>query len=271
MQVIAKSGSFEMTETASKPKSRVFSDSWIMFKRCLITSLRNPDAILSAIFVPAIVMMLFGLIFGNVVDIGSYNYIDFIVPGIILQTAAQAVTASAISVNNDMNKGIIDRFRSMAISKSSVLTGHVLASVVRNMIATTIVIAVAIAIGFRPQASFTAWLGIAGLLILYMLAITWIAVICGLIAKSPETAATMPFMLFVLPYISSGFVPTATMPAALRWFAENQPMTSIIDSIRALMLNTPVGEALPLALIWSVGIIIVAFTIALQVYKRKTV
>jgi ABC-2 type transport system permease protein len=242
-----------------------------MSKRCLVTSLRNPENIGSAIFVPAIVMALFGLLFGNVMDVGDYSYIDFIVPGIILQTVAQAVTAAAISVNNDMRKGIIDRFRSMDISKSSVLTGHVLSAIVRNMIATVVVIAVAIAIGFRPQAGFTDWLIIAGILVLYMLAITWIAVICGLIAKTPESAGTMPFLLFVLPYISSGFVPVETMPAALRWLAEKQPMTPIIDSLRALMLNQPVGDSLLPAILWSAGIIVAGFAIAVQIYRKKSV
>jgi len=241
-----------------------------MFKRCLTTSLRNPETIGTAIFIPAIVMWLFGILFGNVMDVGDYNYIDFIVPGIILQTVAQAVTAAAIGVNNDMQKGIIDRFRSMDISKSSVLTGHVLSAIVRNMIATIVVIGVAFAIGFRPQAGFLDWLIIAGVLILYMLAITWIAVICGLIAKTPESAGTMPFLLFVLPYISSGFVPVETMPKALKWFAENQPMTPIIDTLRALMLNQPLGNNLLLSLVWSAGIIAVAFTIAVQIYKNKT-
>jgi len=248
---------------------RVFSDSWVMFKRCLVTSLRNPDTIGTAIIVPALLMALFVFVFGNVMDVGDYSYIDFIVPGIILQVVAQAVSASAISVNNDMKKGIIDRFRSMAISKSSVLTGQVLAAVVRNMIATAVVIGVAVAIGFRPQAGFVDWLIIAGILVLYMLAITWIGVICGLIAKTPESAGTMPFLLFVLPYVSSGFAPVDSMPAGLRWFAENQPITPIVDSLRALMLDMPYGNSLPLALIWSVGIIVVTFTIAVQIYKRK--
>jgi ABC-2 type transport system permease protein len=250
-------------------KLKVFSNSWVMFRRCLTTSLRNPDTMATAIFVPAIVMLLFGLIFGNIMDVGDYSYIDFIVPGIILQTVAQAVTAAAICVNNDMKKGIIDRFRSMAIAKSAVLTGHVLAAVVRNMIATSVVIGVAVAIGFRPQASFTNWLIIAGLLILYMLAITWIAVICGLIAKTPESAGTMPFLLFILPYVSSGFAPVESMHVSLRWFAENQPMTPIIDSLRALMLNMPTGTNLPVAVIWSAGITAAAFIIAVQVYKRR--
>jgi ABC-2 type transport system permease protein len=169
-----------------------------------------------------------------------------------------------------MHKGIIDRFRSMDISKSSVLTGHVLSAIVRNMIATSVVIGVAFAIGFRPQAGLISWLIIVGVLLLYMLAITWIAVICGLVAKTPESAGTMPFLLFVLPYISSGFVPVETMPNALRIFAENQPMTPIIDTMRALMLGLPLENNLLKAVIWSTGIIVVSFAAAVQIYRRKT-
>jgi len=241
-----------------------------MFKRCLVTSLRNPDSIATAIFVPAIVMLLFGLLFSNAMDVGEYSYVDFIVPGVVLQVVAQGVAATAINVNNDMRKGIVDRFRSMDISKSSVLTGHVLAAVVRNIIATAVVVGSAVAIGFRPQAGFVGWLAIAGILVLYMLAITWIAVICGLAAKSPESAGTMPFLLFILPYISSGFVPIESIHRSLRWFAEHQPMTSIIDTLRALMMNeSPGGNLLP-ALAWVVGITVAAFVISVQIYKRRT-
>ncbi|MCL2546881.1 MAG: ABC transporter permease [Oscillospiraceae bacterium] len=257
-------------QAVKRTKPCVFADSWTMFKRCVTTSLRNPDAMATAILVPAIVMLLFGLIFGNVMDVGSYNYIDFIVPGIILQTIAQAATGTAINVNNDMTKGIIDRFRTMDIAKSSVLTGHVGAAVVRNIITTAVVLGVAFAIGFRPQAGFVDWLIIAGVLLLYMLAITWIAVICGIVAKSPESAGTMPFLLFVLPYISSGFAPVETLPRSIRWFAEHQPMTHIIDAARALMLGLPLGNSLLLAIVWSVGITVAAFALAVGVYKRKT-
>ncbi|MCL2386486.1 MAG: ABC transporter permease [Defluviitaleaceae bacterium] len=248
---------------------RIISDSYVMFKRSMKISLRNPDAIAMAIIVPAFVMWLFGTVFGNITDVGYDNYINFIVPGIILQAVCQATTAAAITVNNDINKGIIDRFRSMPISKSAVLIGHVLASVARNTLTAAIIIGVAFIIGFRPEAFVADWLLIAAILILFMLAITWLAVICGLVAKTPESAGSMMGPLFILPFLSSGFAPTETMTGAVRWFAENQPMTPIINSTRALMLNTPTENALPLSLIWSVGIIIIAFAVAVQVYKRK--
>jgi len=252
-----------------RTKQNVFLDSWIMFKRCLRTTLRNPDTFGTAIIVPAGVMVLFGLIFGNIMDVGDYTYIDFIVPGVILLAIAQGATASAVGVNNDMMKGIIDRFRSMPIAKSAVLTGHVLAAVMRSILTSAIAMGIAIAIGFRPQAGIAQWLLIVGILALYIMAITWIAVICGLIAKAPESAGTYPFMLFILPYFSSAFAPIETMPAGIRWFASYQPMTPIVDSIRALMLNEPTGNSFPLALIWSIGIIILSFTIAVAIYNRK--
>ena len=252
-----------------KRKKRVFSDSGIMFKRCMITSLRNPEAFITALLLPAIMMWFFGSVFGSAMDVGAYNYIDFIVPGIILQVVAQGTQATAINVNNDMTKGIMDRFRSMAITKSSVLTGHVFSSVIRSIITTAISIGIAIAIGFRPQAGFSDWLIISGILILFIFAITWIAVLCGLVAKDAASAGPMMVLLLLLPFVSSGFVPTETMSRGLRAFAENQPMTPIIDSLRALMLNNPTGDALPIALIWCIGMIVVAFVVSMQVYKRK--
>ncbi|MCL2752902.1 MAG: ABC transporter permease [Defluviitaleaceae bacterium] len=248
---------------------RVFQDSWTMFKRCLTATLRNPEAFGAAIIAPAMVMFLFGTIFGNVMDVGYVNYIDFIVPGIILQTVAQGTISTAISVNNDLHKGIIDRFRSMPIAKSAVLNGHVLASVMRNILTTAVVIGVAIAIGFRPQAGILDWLVIAGVFILFMFALTWISVIAGLAAKAPENTTGMLFLLFILPFLSSGFVPTESLPNWMRGFAEHQPMTPIIDATRSLFLGHPPGNSLPIAIIWSTGIIIVATIFSIQIYKRK--
>jgi len=164
-------------------------------------------------------MWLFGVVFGNIMDVGDYSYIDFIVPGIILQTIGQGSISTAIGVNSDLTKGVIDRFRSMPISKSAVLTGHVLASVMRNIITTAVTIGVAVAIGFRPQAGVLDWLVIAGVMIVYMMAITWLSVIGGLFAKSPESAGSFLFLLFVLPYLSSGFVPVDALSGWLRVFA----------------------------------------------------
>lgn len=252
-----------------KPKIRMIFDSWIMFKRCLLTSLRNPEALLVATIVPFLLMFLFGTIFGNIADIGEFNYIDFIVPGIILQSIGQASQYSAMNVATDMTKGIIDRFRTMSISKSAVLIGHTGAGVVRNTISTITIIGTAFILGFKPIGDFADWVIVVGLLILVNIAISLLAVLCGLISKTVEGSSGLMLPLFILPFISSGFVPVDTMNSGIRWFAEVQPMTPIIDSIRALTLDLPLGNSLWVASAWCVGIIIVAFAASLKVYKSK--
>jgi len=253
----------------NKPKANLLLDSWIMFKRCMMISLRNPEALIQATVTPIFLMLLFGTVFGSIADVGEINYIDFIVPGIILQAVAQATQYTAINISTDMTKGIIDRFRSMPIAKSAVLIGHMGASIVKNIITVAIMIGTAFIVGFRPQADFTGWLMTAGILVLAVTAISCIAVLCGLISKAPEGAAGLMFPLFILPFLSSGFTPTETLPRWLGWFAEHQPMSPIIDSTRALMLGWPTDGSLWLALAWCAGVIIVAFTAAVQVYKRK--
>jgi len=252
-------------------KSKLVSDSWIMFKRCLLTSLRNPEALLVATIVPFLLMLLFGTVFGNIVDVGDFNYIDFIVPGIILQSVGQASQFSAMNVATDMTKGIIDRFRTMSISKSAVLVGHAGAGLVRNTISTIIIIITAFILGFRPQANFFAWCAVIGLLLLVNTAISLLGVLCGLISKTVEGSSSLMLPLFILPFISSGFAPVDTLSNSIRWFAKTQPMTPIIDSIRSLTLDLPLGNSLIVALAWCVGIIIMAFVISLQVYKRRLV
>ncbi|MDR0326123.1 MAG: ABC transporter permease [Oscillospiraceae bacterium] len=253
----------------SKPKTNVLYDSWVMFKRCLLIAMRNPEALAMATITPFALMFLFGTVFGSIANVGDFNYIDFIVPGIILQSVAQAAQYSAINVTTDMTKGIIDRFRSMPISKSAVLTGHTGAGVARNTITTTVIIGTAFIIGFRPQAGFMDWLMIVGFLLLIIIAMSLIAVLCGLISKTPEGTSGLMFPLFILPFVSSGFAPTETMPRGLSWFAENQPMTPIIDTIRNLMLGLPADNSLWIALAWCVGIIVAAFVAAAQIYRRK--
>lgn len=244
-------------------------DSWIMFKRCLLTSLRNPEALLVATIVPFLLMLLFGTVFGNIADVGEFSYIDFIVPGIILQSIGQSSQYSAMNVATDMTKGIIDRFRTMSISKTSVLIGHAGAGVVRNAIATVTIIGTAFILGFRPKGSLVDWLVVAGLLLLVNIAISLLAVLCGLISKTPEGSSGLMLPLFILPFISSGFVPVDSMGSGIRWFAKVQPMTPIIDSIRALTLDLPLGNSLWIALAWCVGITIIAFALSTGVYTRK--
>jgi len=250
-------------------KPNFLYDSKVMFKRCMKIALKNPEALVQATVTPIFLMLLFGAVFGNIADVGAYNYVDFIVPGIILQAVAQATQYTAINISNDMTRGIIDRFRSMPIARSAVLIGHTAASVVRNVMTTAFIIGTAFIVGFRPQAGFADWLIIAGILLLIVTAISCIAVLCGLLAKTPESASGYMFPLFILPFISSGFAPTETMHVAIRWFAEYQPMSPVINSLRFLMLDTPVGNDLFIALAWSVGIIIAAFIAAVQIYNRK--
>lgn len=253
----------------NKPKMCIFFDSWIMFKRCMLISMRNPEALLTATITPFFLMFLFGTVFGNIANIGDISYIDFIVPGIILQSIGQTSQHSAINVATDMTKGIIERFRSMSISESAVFIGHIGAGVMRNVITTTVIIGTAFILGFHPQGSFMNWIIVVGLLLLLNIAVSSLAVLCGLISKTVEGASGLMFPLFILPFISSGFAPIDTMSGVIRWFANIQPMTPITNSIRALTLDLPLGNNLWIALAWCVGIIIVAFLASAQVYKNK--
>ncbi|MCL2679125.1 MAG: ABC transporter permease [Dehalococcoidia bacterium] len=253
----------------AKQISDFFYDSKVMFKRCMKIALRNPEALVQATITPIFLMLMFGAVFGNIADVGAYNYVDYILPGIILQAVAQATQYTAINVNADMTKGIIDRFRSMPLAKSALLIGHAGASVVRNVMTTVVIIGTAFIVGFRPQAGFVDWLVIIGVLLLSVTAITCFAVFCGLRAKSPEGASGLMFPLFILPFISSGFAPTETMHTAIRWFAEYQPMTPIINAVRALMLGHPPGNDLWIALAWTSATAILAFAFAVRRFKRK--
>ena len=244
-------------------------DSITMFKRCGLIALRKPDALATSIFVPTFMMLLFVFVLGNAMDVGAYDFISFIVPGVILQCIGQCATVTSIVVNEDLTKGIFDRFRSMPIAKSAVMTGHVLAATIRNIIATTTVIGVALLIGFRPQAGFLAWLAIAGLLLLFMMAITWLSLLFGMLVKSAESAGALAVIVTILPYLSSGFVPVESMAPALQGFARHQPMTPVIDTVRALSLGLPVdGQWLP-ALLWCLGIILCSYLAASWLYRKK--
>lgn len=252
-----------------KLETSIIFDSWIMFKRCLLISLRNPEALSAATIVPFLFLFLFGSVFGNIASVGNFNYIDYIVPGIILQSIAQSSQYSAMNVAADMTKGIIDRFRTMSISKVAVLIGHTGAGVVRNTISTIIIIGTALILGFRPQGSFLDWFVIVGLLTLVNIAISLLAVMCGLLSKTVEGSSGLMLPLFILPFLSSGFVPVNAMDGGIQWFAEIQPMTPVIDSFRALTLDLPLGNSLWTALAWCVGIILIAFILSIHIYKRR--
>ncbi|MCL2521832.1 MAG: ABC transporter permease [Erysipelotrichales bacterium] len=215
-------------------------------------------------------MVLFVYVFGGTMDMGSISVVNFIVPGIILQTIGQNSATTAIALNNDLTKGIIDRFHTMPIAKSSLLTGHVLAAFVSNAITATAALCTALIVGFRPEAGLLAWLGAIGIILLYILVVTWLAIISGLHSKTAESAGGLMMIVAIIPFLSSGFAPTETMPRALRVFAENQPVTPIIDSIRALFLNQPFPDGTLLrALLWSIGLIVVFYILAMKIYKRR--
>lgn len=241
-------------------------DSFTMFRRCMKLSVRNLDALVTSILIPIALMFTFVYVFGGALDVGEYTYQNYIVPGVILQCIGQCASTTAVSINNDLSQGIMDRLRSMAIARSSILAGHVMAAVIRNIITTIVVIIVALAIGFTPSANFVQWLVIFLILILFIVAVTWLSVILGLISSSAEAASTYTAIIIVLPYISSGFVPTETMPSWLRVIAENQPMTPIIETLRALFLDTSATDEIGLSIIWCLAIIGICFTLAVMIF-----
>ena len=252
-----------------KSKKNIFLDTWVMFKRCLTISLRNPETLLTATLIPFCLILLFGTVFGSISDVGDYDYIDFIVPGIILQSIAQASQYSAMNVTADMTKGIIDRFRCMSVSKSAVLIGHTGAGVIRGIISSAIIVATAPILGFRQHAGLADWLLFIALLVLINITFTLIAVLCGTISKTVEGATGLLFPLFILPFMSSGFAPVDTLPSGIGWFAAIQPMTPMIDSLRALTLDLPLGNRLWLTLAWCIALGIVSFAVSMRTYNRK--
>lgn len=257
-------------KVASKMKYK-WSDTVVMSKRSLVHTSRNFDAFITTLVLPIIMMLLFVYVFGGAIDTGSVDYINYVVPGITLLCIGYTASTTAVSINNDMTKGIIDRFRSMPIAKSSLLTGHVFASVVRNVLTTTLVMSVAFLMGFQTNATVVEWLLVVGIFLLYTLAMTWLSVVFGLLANSAEGAGAFSFFVLFLPYLSSAFVPTETMPNVVRVFAENQPMTPINETIRAFLMDTPVGNNAVIAIFWCVSIIFLSYLFSLFIYKRKTV
>ncbi|MCL2569223.1 MAG: ABC transporter permease [Oscillospiraceae bacterium] len=259
------------TMNLARREGSLLGDSMTMFGRSLKLSMRSPEAIFMALIVPAVLMVVFVYVFGGAMDVGGYSVVNFIVPGIILQTIGQGMPAIAVRVNSDMTKGIVDRFRTMPIAKSSILVGHAFATLVQSAITVAATIGAALLVGFRPSAGLIEWLMIAGILVLYIFMMAWLAVVSGVHAKESESAAGLMSMIGILPFLSSGFVPTETMPWALRVFAENQPMTPIINTMRALMLDQPLPDgALRAAILWCVGLTVVFYGMALAIYQRKT-
>ena len=244
-------------------------DSLVFIGRSTRHSLRSIDALVTSIALPVIILLLFVYVFGGALR-PSGGYVDYVVPGIILLCAGFGSSTTAIKVNEDMTNGVIDRFRSMPIAGAAVLAGHVVASVARNLVSTVIVLGVAVAIGFRPDGDPLAWLGVVGVLTLYMSAISWLAAAFGLVARSAEGAGAFSFVIMFLPYLSSAFVPTDTMPAALRGLADHQPVTPIIETLRGLMMGTPIGSTGLAALAWCAGGVVLGWGLAAALFTRRT-
>lgn len=250
-------------------KNYFFSDMGIMLGRSMRHIFRSLDTIITVALMPIAFMLLFVFVFGGAIEAGTDNYVNYLLPGILLMAIASGIAYTAYRLFLDMQRGIFERFHSMPIARSTVLWGHVLTSVVSNGLSVVIIILAALIIGFRSSAGVLSWLAVAGILVLYTLALTWIAVIAGLSANSVDGASAFSYPILFLPFISSAFVPTASMPGPVRAFAENQPVTAIVNAMRALLAGQPVGNDIWVALAWCVGIMFVAYIFAMRVYRRK--
>ncbi|MFD9513216.1 ABC transporter permease [Streptomyces mirabilis] len=246
-----------------------FGDTAVLTGRTLRHVTRSMDTIITTVITPVAMMLMFVYVFGGAIDTGSVSYVNYMLPGILLITIASGISYTAYRLFTDMKSGIFERFQSMPIARSGVLWAHVFTSLVANLISLVIVVGVALLMGFRSGAGVPAWLAVAGILLLFTLALTWIAVIPGLSAASVEGAGAFAYPLIFLPFISSAFVPTETMPGPVRWFAEHQPVTSIVNTIRDLFAGQPVGDDIWIALAWCVGILVVAYVFAMVAYRRK--
>jgi len=245
-------------------------DSATMLRRNLRHALRYPSMSLSTAAMPIIFMLLFVYVFGSTLGagIGGADYVDYVAPGIILMTAAAGAISTAVSVCVDMTEGIVARFRTMAISRVSLLTGHVVGSLIQTMFGMALVIGVAVLIGFRPSAGPVAWVEATGVLLMLTLALTWLAVAFGLVAKRPETASNLPLPLTLLPFLGSGFVPTDSMPAGVRQFAEYQPFTPLTETLRGLLMGTPIGHHGLIAVAWCAAIALGGYLWAKRLFNR---
>ncbi len=247
-----------------------FGDTANLLGRSMRHILRSVDTIITTAITPIAIMLLFVYVFGGAIDTGTDDYVGYVLPGIMLIAIASGVAYTAARLFSDLQSGIFERFHSMPIARSSVLWAHVLTSLFANGLSVVIIVLVGLLMGFRTSAGPLAWLAVAGILALFILALTWVAVLAGLSAKSVDGAAGFSFPLIFLPFISSAFVPTDTMPGPVRFFAENQPVTSIVDTIQALFAGRPVGGDIWIALAWCLGILVLAYALAMTAHRRRT-
>jgi ABC-2 type transport system permease protein len=244
-------------------------DTSALLGRSLRHILRSPDTIITTAITPIVMLLMFVYVFGGAIDTGGGKYVNYLLPGILLITVVSGVAYTALRLFTDVSGGIFERFQSMPIARSAVLWGHVLTSLIANLISLILVVLVALAIGFRSGAGVVAWLGVLGIIVLFTLALTWLAVSAGLVAKSPDGAGAFAYPLLFLPFVSSAFVPTTGMPGPVEWFAEHQPVTSIVNTLRNLYADQPLGSDLWTALAWCVGLLVAAYTLAVRTYHRR--
>jgi ABC-2 type transport system permease protein len=241
----------------------------VLLGRSLRHIARSPDTIITTAIMPIAFMLLFVYVFGGAIETGAGSYVDYLLPGILIITIASGISYTAYRLFQDLQSGIFERFQSMPIARPAVLWAHVLTSLVANLISLVVVLLVALVMGFRTGADVLAWLAVTGILMLFTLALTWLAVIPGLTAKSVDGASAFAYPLIFLPFVSSAFVPTESMPGPVRAFAENQPVTSIVDALRNLFAGQPVGGGIWTALAWCVGILVIAYFFAVMAYRRR--
>ncbi|EWT01974.1 ABC transporter permease [Intrasporangium oryzae NRRL B-24470] len=249
--------------------THVVSDTSVLTRRSLRHILRSPDTIITTAVTPIAMLLLFVYVFGGAIKVGTDNYVNYLLPGILLITVASGIAYTAFRLFTDVSSGIFERFQSMPIARSAVLWGHVLTSVVANLTSLVLVVLVALAMGFRTGAGILAWLAVLGIMVLFTLALTWLAVIPGLTAKTVDGVSGFSYPLIFLPFVSSAFVPTEGMPAPVQWFAEHQPVTPIVNTIRNLFAQQPVGDDGWLALAWCGGLLVVAYALAMRTYRSK--
>jgi ABC-2 type transport system permease protein len=257
--------------------SYAISDSATMLRRNLKHMVRYPSMTLMLVGQPVVFMLLFVYVFGGTMGDGLTSvaggrgaYLNYITPGILLMAVASVALGTAISVATDMTEGIIARFRTMAIARVSVLTGHVLGAIIQTVLALAVVLMIALLLGFQSNAGPTEWLAVIGVLLMFTFALTWLTVALGLVSKSVETASNLPMFLVLLPFLGSGFVPTASMPSGLRWFAENQPFTPVIETLRGLLLGSPIGNNAILAVAWCAVIAAAGYLWSKRLYNRRS-
>lgn len=249
--------------------THALNDTTVLTRRSLRHILRSPDTIITTAITPIAMLLLFVYVFGSAIDVGGGNYVNYLLPGILLITVASGIAYTAFRIFTDVSTGLFERFQSMPITRSALLWGHVLTSVVANLVSLALVMLVALAMGFRSGAGVLAWLAVLGILVLFTLALTWLAVIPGLTAKSVDGVSGFSYPLIFLPFISAAFVPTDGMSGPVRWFAEHQPVTPIVNTLRNLYAEQPVGNDGWIALGWCLGLLVVAYVLAIRTYRSK--